>query len=460
MSLFSKQKNILFISQSHLRVTRVVLGSVEKITTVSDTAWTLETLPDLLLRIRNEIGSDIRLVVGENLAYVVSFSLKDAEHFNRIAIKEEAQTFIPENLDEALWDYRGIPAVAGEKRSGISKGVQVVVISAYFLHNIAPLFVKAGFVIEALEAHSCTLARLVASEEKPVLTITSYHSRNLLTVSEQGIVIATQSFTEAITVQHIEGIIASIHAHLSVNVRTIIFSQELLAALFEIKKSLEERGFIIRVEPLDAALGMAKKNDIDGKDEDVLNVNILPSGSKRVFGSHLRTNEKRLLGVFCIVCIVGSVAIWGRPWIQKIAETQKSATPSAVTVLSDSKETTQELEKQIESVQPSVEKFVVQDASASYKVKVLNGSGRAGEAASTAKKIKLPAIENSTVGDAQEGLVELTTIRAKKNVSTEVLASLREVLSPEYVLSENETLDDTQEDDIIVVVGIQKTNTH
>ncbi|MDD5083956.1 MAG: LytR C-terminal domain-containing protein [Candidatus Moranbacteria bacterium] len=451
MGIFSKQKNIIFISHSRLRAVQVNLGRANAGKVIEDIVWNKETLPSILSVIRTKIGSDIQLALSEDLVYVVSFALKNATKYTRLTIKQEASSFIPENLDEVPWDFRSIAAIVGDKRIGVSKGVQVAAVSKVFLHDIAPAFVSAGFVVEAMEAESCALARLMHDQASPILIVHTDHDRTLLVILERGVVMATQNFAESIHSDDIERFISSAQKHFSLRIASVIFSEESTKSLGDVRDSLQSKGFSVQEASFDPILGLALKKDIRGNDADVLNVNLLPQ-EKRNFLSLIRSpREKRLLIIFFIVFILGSVAVSGMFMFNRSVK----APIKQESVIADIP---------IEVAKPSVPQDNADGlvppsgsgAVADYAISILNGSGIRGEAAGVEKLVRAEGATKVRIGNADNNSYTKTKIRAKKTVPPSMSQSIVKVLSSRYVVEDVEILDDGAEDDIMVIVGSQK----
>lgn len=450
MGIFSKQKNIIFISQSRVRAARVSLGRSETSTVIEDTSWTKETLGALLVKIHAEIGSDVRIVLGEDLGYVVSFSLKNIEKYTRATIKQEAQGFIPESLDEVAWDFQSIAALCGDKRIGISKGVQVVAVSKFFLHDIAPVFVEAGFMVEALETESCALARLMQTHDEAILIVHVDHGRNLLVVLERGVVMATESLPVTVSSDHIEKVIASVSKQFALHVASIIISDEATKTLVDVQAALLGKGFQLQEMTLDPMIGIARKVDIAGDDAQVLNVHILPQEKQKVWGLTLSSRERRLLIVFFTALIVGGVALAGVLFLRKVSRANALPKPQ---VAQPSTQT-----PPAEMPEVIVQQPAQSDAqnTASYTMRILNGSGHKGEAARVEILLASQEFAKVSIGNADNDRYIKTLVRAKGNIPQSLAQTISQTLSSQYVVEQGEILDDTAEDDIIVVVGSQK----
>lgn len=91
-----------------------------------------------------------------------------------------------------------------------------------------------------------------------------------------------------------------------------------------------------------------------------------------------------------------------------------------------------------------------------YSITVLNGSGISGEAAKAQSLLEDDAFEVLDIGNANESNIEKTIIAAKNDVDKDYLKALKETLSKSYELGEDETLEDDEDDDVVVTIGKAK----
>jgi hypothetical protein len=89
----------------------------------------------------------------------------------------------------------------------------------------------------------------------------------------------------------------------------------------------------------------------------------------------------------------------------------------------------------------------------SFKIQVLNGSGVKGEAASVESILENNGIKVESTGNATTSSYLTTEIQAKKSVTQEFLERLKNILSETYSVGNTTNLADTEEIDIIVIVG-------
>jgi len=88
-----------------------------------------------------------------------------------------------------------------------------------------------------------------------------------------------------------------------------------------------------------------------------------------------------------------------------------------------------------------------------YKIKVLNGSGIGGAAAKGKAILETEKFVIEEIGNAETSDYEKTVIKAKKEVPSAFLSTLKSVLEEIYLLDVNEKLEDSEEVDVVIIIG-------
>ena len=97
---------------------------------------------------------------------------------------------------------------------------------------------------------------------------------------------------------------------------------------------------------------------------------------------------------------------------------------------------------------------------ATFNVKVLNGTSTAGLAAKVKTQLETAGFTVSSVGNADKKDYQQVVIQAKTTVPSSVTDTLKATLAKTYPVSSSvEELDDSDEDDIVVIVGMKATAT-
>lgn len=88
-----------------------------------------------------------------------------------------------------------------------------------------------------------------------------------------------------------------------------------------------------------------------------------------------------------------------------------------------------------------------------YKIKVLNGSGIRGAAAKGKEILESEKFIVGEIGNAENSDYGKTIIQAKKEVSSAFLDKLKSVLEESYRVGPNEELEDSEEVDVVIIIG-------
>jgi len=88
-----------------------------------------------------------------------------------------------------------------------------------------------------------------------------------------------------------------------------------------------------------------------------------------------------------------------------------------------------------------------------YKIKVLNGSGIGGAAAKGKEILESEKFVIEEIGNAETSDYEKTVIKAKKEVPSAFLSTLKSVLEKTYLLDANKELEDSEEVDVVIIIG-------
>lgn len=94
---------------------------------------------------------------------------------------------------------------------------------------------------------------------------------------------------------------------------------------------------------------------------------------------------------------------------------------------------------------------------ATFNVKVLNGTTVAGLAAKVQGQLETAGFTVSSIGNADRKDYQQVVIQAKTSVPTSAIDKLKEAIGTTYTFAEQEELDDTEEDNIVVILGMKVT---
>jgi len=117
--MFFGRSKIIYITKNTIVAAAVSGGSSPQIKKRFDAAWTSETLAQVLEQSLKNIGvgGKIRLLLGEDITYVMEFPVPDELEGaqRRSAVFEQFYRQIPEELDDLDWDYQDMVAEDGRR---------------------------------------------------------------------------------------------------------------------------------------------------------------------------------------------------------------------------------------------------------------------------------------------------------------------------------------------------------
>ncbi|MBI2049366.1 hypothetical protein HYT32_00420 [Candidatus Roizmanbacteria bacterium] len=258
--MFTNKKTIIFLTKSKIKITSVTLGNKPKENVIAESDWNFDNLLGILSKYRKTIGKSVRLLLSEDFVYVVTFSLPFAEVLGRDVIREKAQEFIPENLNETIWDFKEV-----ERKILVSAAVK----ERY--GTLSEIIIKSGLHIETIEPLSFSFTRLLEKQVDPILFVYLY-DKAYLTLAQKDLVLATERLNLPINKEEIKKFILFAKENLKISPRKIIFcgnTQNLDL------KEYEKEGFKIQMQELSPIISLAYKQDVKDKDKKVLNLELL-----------------------------------------------------------------------------------------------------------------------------------------------------------------------------------------
>ncbi|MGB2791535.1 MAG: LytR C-terminal domain-containing protein [Candidatus Moraniibacteriota bacterium] len=483
-------KEILFITPSAIRGFSIRSGKVNEIVNLS---WTTENVRAVLGTARAALGRNVRLLVGEQFTYVATFLLpKDANYASleeeRIAVRDLAEKFIPENLMESAWDYQEIslPDIS------LGRPVQVVALVASFARVVVPALKEAGFRIPVTLPESCAVARLFVDWEEPFLLV---YKGDFFFVAGvvRGRVLSSTTSLQELTFETVESVGRFMKDRFGFSSSRILFTGSCTENdLVNFDRTKAERaGFSIEFSDKSALLGLATKKDVSGSDPSVLSVELsvvekgddteesseTESKTNERFRPHAldeRTSSERLLGqqtaayaqiprrtkvlamLFVIVVLLGGGSIILLRKKQAISlnmrdniPLEQSETPSIEDA--PSLDTKDEGSVSSPASVPS-EEDVPEVTHASFRVVLENGSGISGAASHLKEDLVAEKFVISAIRTAESSHA-VSFVRAKASVPEEFLDELLANAGLDFSLERRRDISEDAGEDVVLVLG-------
>lgn len=469
--MFENKKTILFITRSKIKLANVALGKPPTQSILASLDWTPETLPDVLSKLHKEIKGSVRLLLAEDFVYTVNVTVP-AGTVSREIVKKIAQELIPENLDETAWDFRVIGSFAR---------VQVVAVSYAMFETLKKSIKKAGLHIEAIEPLSFALARFSKEQDKPVIYVYIDEDEVIVIFAEGGIVMGTKGFT-TIDLNAINQFRAFVKERFSLSPKDIIFCGNTSGV--DLAKFSSEK-FKAQIQNINPIMSLAFKEDIKGKDEQVLNlelmnkVSLLDDRAKKKIepntSQHLEGFESQLIGdseikpysrwhsftrshLAKLIALLLVLWIGGGVYFYFNIYSKKSDLPLSEAPKTDKPTTENGKLKTDNRISPEATSSASATSSgeldfSKYSIAVLNGSGRAGEAGRLESILKEEGFNVTEVGNADRSDYEQTEIRHKEAVPEEVILELDKSLKSVYSEIVSRKLEEDSVTDIVIIIG-------
>jgi hypothetical protein len=270
--MFTNKKSIIFLTKSKIKITSVSLGAKPKESLIAESDWNFDNLLAIILKHRKSIGSSARLLLSEDFVYVINLSFPSAVILNRDAIRQKAQEFIPEDLNETIWDYKEI----SERQILLASAVKEL------YKDLSKIIFKSGLQITTIEPLSLSLARLTKREADPILFI-FFYDKAYLTLAQKEAVYATERIELPINKDKVKKFISFAKENYGITPKKIVFCGDTKDLNF---KDYEKENFKVEIQDLSPTISLAYKADVKDKDKKVLslelfrNFSISPSPNK------------------------------------------------------------------------------------------------------------------------------------------------------------------------------------
>lgn len=429
--MFTNKKSIIFITKSKIRISSIALDNKLEVNQIKTFDWSPQTLESVLLKLKEYIGDTARILLSEDFVYVVTLSFPKDTAITRNIVGQKAQELIPEDLHETTWDYRQTKAVSQTQQ----QTTQVVAVIRSLFENLSVAIGKSGINIETIEPLSYALARFTKRQDKPILFV-YIDEEALLTLAYKQVVIATQLLNRIPDLNNMLQFIAYAKERFSLEPKTVVFcgnTKNINPKLYT------NEDFTIEIQDINPMISTAYKDDLKGKDEDVLNIGLL-----QMLPSKNITQKKpfptiiiAVIGCIVSIAIFAEIIVYKNIFSKKTHEVSKISKSVSTPTLSPIPVTTktQEIDR------------------SAYSISILNASGKNGQATKAKKFLEENGFNVVKTGNAEREDQEKTEIRFKQNVPKELASLLDKTLETLYDFSVGINLEENQEVDILIVIG-------
>jgi hypothetical protein len=278
MKLFRNKTIILSINKDTIQVGSVKNGKNPSFEEFKQYPYKDSNLPQVLSQIHKEWGaSKIRVIISEDLAYVLSFPVDTKETDDRDYIEKKLKEYIPEVISDITWDYKHIQdftiAISGVEKSVI----QVIATQTKFIQKLSTAIKDSQLKAEAIEPLSVALARVLQNDPEPVAILYKDKTTTRL-IAYRGLVLVSQVMNTEKLGENLKQLTRYAWEHFSIKPTKVYLAGDISEIPQE--KIARITGLSVEQRDLNPMFGMATKKDLKGKDEDVLNIK--PSSSDEV----------------------------------------------------------------------------------------------------------------------------------------------------------------------------------
>lgn len=156
--------------------------------------------------------------------------------------------------------------------------------------------------------------------------------------------------------------------------------------------------------------------------------------------------KKSRLWIIIVIILIVLVAVGGALYYFRIREVKQITEENKVKESPTISSVTPTVSQATESANLKIDYL-------KYKIRVLNGSGIAGEASKVRGILEEEKFVVEDIDNADSSDYEKTIIRAKKDVSKEYIDTLKKLLGKIYVLDTEEELKESADVDVIIIIG-------
>jgi len=399
---------LLFISKNNLEVFK----NKQK---VSEISWTPENLTQNLLRLKTTFSRRFRVILADNFINVTSLLLTPKEAKKRSTVQSKFQPVVSEDLSQTIWDYKIVAHQNGQKL------VQLIFVSKKFFDCFRSAVNTTKIKVDLLESFSTAIARFL-----PPKKLIFLHYQDLVVLIFNQTPIYSQVLKKKLTQEDIDRIFTYSKQYFQVLPQQILFAPtgDIAFNQFDFGNLQPE---YTSVDPLKGIMHSVNKI---GSDASTSRLQIPQSKTSSVPGSFPKT----ILLIPLFLLIITFLVVFG----SKIKSDNQSQVSPSISITPTVTSTPTPVPLQVSDL----------------KIKVLNGTGTAGQAGQVVKLLTAESFSVQTTGNAGNYDFSQTQIEIKKTISQDVINLLTEALGADFSPKISpQSLSDTSEFDIIITTG-------
>lgn len=436
---------IIFISPQTLQLYKVRTGRI-----VQNFAyqWGNQPLSELILEIQktHKIKS-CRILLSEDFSYLMTISLNKKEDNLRDQLEPIIQENIPEQIKNIVWDYKIT------HKNGDDLTIQIEAILSRIYQELEQITNRLN--IEIIEPIAVTLTESVKKDSAYLLLYSDVTSQAIAVY--QGNILSSISLSDQSISEQISQMIEYIKNKFQIEITHFILAGKYIKIAPQIGQVKIDKVSELHRNPI---LLLSKKNIEHKKDEALLSLQPktkLKKAKSFVYDDS-QNNPWQLAVLFSIVL---SLVI---TLIILIINKQNNAQDIQSPVVNNEaiiEATAIEPEPEIENVSATESSPAANIISpelidlTQYKIQVLNGSGKAGEASIVEEILLAEGFADFTLANADNYDYQSTQISLKENIPSDIIDTIDRALNSEYQIDlETAELPADSIYDVLIIVGI------
>lgn len=294
--MFGKKYYVIELTRNEL-----VVGSVKKkksdstVVRVERYDWHKDNLSTLFSTVRKKYSSRVKLLLSSDLVYVFTISIPSdvvdpREHVRDVMIK-----LVPETVDENSWDFKVV------ERSNDSFLVQAFALKQEIYTQIRDAVIESELSIDLVVPTPFSLAQELAKSDASInLVLYGSGKETCAMIVGKGLVLASTNLYTTVDEKRISELIKYVEDKYSVKPSKIY-----LVGTFKKldPESIDIEHYQTAISEISAMVGIVQEDKIRGKDEEVLNLDLLKFNQNRE--SDNSAKKSLIIFIICAGLIIG-----------------------------------------------------------------------------------------------------------------------------------------------------------
>ena len=252
---FSHTRTILSINKGTICWTHGKVPKGELFGEICSKTWSEENLREAFRDISKRFSQKIRVVIGEEFAYDISFGKEKSKDDILLQIRGR----IPEEVEKG-WDFAARKADV----------IQVMAVQKDFFSLLQKISAESEVNIESLETEAVAICRQLPKNTDSPILFARHDAKILLGAAKNGVVLMAEVLEDFPDAAKIKEFAAYIHKRFG-EVAKLAFISENNSELEDV---FAKADIAFEKVPLDPMIGTCKKKHLRGSDNEILNIKV------------------------------------------------------------------------------------------------------------------------------------------------------------------------------------------